>query len=129
MDSLGIAAMLKLASDFGLIGLVIFMWWADNSRLTKTIEGHRQDMLNILTKYGEDMAEQRKMYESNASLCKDFSSVASDLREIVIMNIQKMTHVDDAVRQNQFCPMLRVREEKSMDLVPRFEAARTEKKP
>jgi hypothetical protein len=97
MDPLSVSSILKIVSDFGLVGLIIFLWWSDAKR--ERI---------ILDQYKRDMDEQRKMYESNASLCRDFSSIARDLRDIVTLNIQKMTQVEDAVRQNQFCPLVRV---------------------
>ena len=49
-----------------------------------------------------------KMYESNVSLCRDFSSVSHDLREIVVLNVQQMTQMNDAIRQNQYCPVVRI---------------------
>ena len=97
MDNFTIGTVLKILSDFGLVGLIVFLWWSDNKRVWA-----------ILDQYRLDMDEQREMYKSNASLCRDFASIASDLRDIVSLNIQKMTQIDDAVRQNQFCPMVRI---------------------
>ncbi len=88
---------LKIVGDFGVLGLVIFLWWSDNKRVWA-----------VLNQYKSDMVEQREMYRANVSLCRDFSSVAEDLRNIVTLNVQAMTRIDDAVRQNQFCPMVRV---------------------
>ena len=105
MDSIGLSTVLKVLGDFGIVGLIVFLWWMDNRRIWAVME-----------QYKSDMAEQRKMYEANASLCRDFASVASDLRDIVTLNIQKMTEVDDAVRQNQFCPLIRVDERKVMKI-------------
>jgi hypothetical protein len=67
------------------------------------------------------MIEQREMYRANASLCRDFASVASDLREIVTLNIQKMTQVETAINVNQFCPVMRIRNKKTINLVSRPE--------
>jgi hypothetical protein len=50
-------------------------------------------------------------------LCREYSNLASDLRNIVSLNIQAMTRVDDAVRQNQYCPMVRVDRVKKMTVV------------
>ncbi len=75
------------------------------------------DMTAVLEQYRKDMAEQRKMYESNVSLCRDFASVTSDLREIVTLNIQTMTECKDAINQNQFCPVIRISKKKAMRLV------------
>lgn len=108
MDSFNLYAILKVLGEYGPLGLVILLWYLSDKRLTTLIETHRVEMTATQAQYGRDMTEQREMYKTNASLCRDFSSVASDLREIVIMNIEKMTRVDDAIRQNQFCPMQRV---------------------
>jgi len=90
-------SVLKILSDFGVLGLVIFLWWSDNKRVWA-----------VLNQYKSDMIEQREMYRANVSLAKDFSSIAHDLRDIVTLNIQSMTQVNDAVRENQFCPMVRI---------------------
>ncbi len=105
MDSFSLGTTLKILGDFGIVGLIIFLWWMDNRRIWA-----------VMDQYKNDMAEQRKMYESNASLCRDFASIAKDLRDIVTLNIQKMTEVEDAVRQNQFCPLVRVDKKKVMQL-------------
>lgn len=101
MDSFSLTTLLKIFGDLGPIGLLIFLWWMDNRRIT-----------NILELYKKDMNEQRKMYDANVSLCKDFASIANDLRDIVTLNIQAMTEVKDAINQNQFCPLVRVDQQK-----------------
>lgn len=103
MDSLSLSGVLKVLADFGTVGLIIYLWWADNKRIW-----------NVMDQYKADMDEQRKMYEANVSLCRDFASISKDLRDIVTLNIQKMTEVDDAVRQNQYCPLVRVDNRKAM---------------
>ena len=107
MDSFSLTAMLKVLGEFGPLGLVVLLWWLGERRISALIETHRKEISDVQDQYGRDMAEQRKMYEANVSLCRDFSSVASDLREIVIMNIEKLTRVEETVRQNQFCPLVR----------------------
>ncbi len=112
MESLNFASILKILGDFGTLGLVIFLWWQDNKRIWIVIESDRQKMKDILEQYSRDMAEQRKMYENNSSLCRDFAGIARDLRDIVTLNIQKMTEVGDAVKANQFCPLVRMDKQK-----------------
>ena len=106
MDS-SLASVLKIAGDLGLVALVIYMWWSDNKRVWETLDQYKKDMM-----------EQREMYRANASLCRDFASIATDLRDIVTLNIQTMTRVDEGVRQNQFCPVMRIRKDKTISLVP-----------
>jgi hypothetical protein len=108
MDSIGLTSLLEIASKFGLVGIILFLWWYDSRQAKLQDKQHSDDLKLVLDRYQLHMAEQREMYKNNASLCKDFSNIATDLREIVIMNIEKMTRVEEAVRQNQFCPMQRV---------------------
>jgi hypothetical protein len=117
MDT-SLAVLAKLVADLGLVGLVIYLWWADKRQIWAVIEQHKKEMAAVLAQYQQDMAEQREMYRSNASLCHDYESIASDLRDIVSLNIQKMTQVDEAIRQNLFCPVMRIRKEKTIKLVP-----------
>jgi hypothetical protein len=117
MDT-SLASVLKIAGDLGLVALVIYMWWSDGKRIWAVMDEHKSEMSEVLAQYKQDMVEQREMYRSNASLCRDFSSVASDLRDIVSLNIQKMTQIDEAVRQNLFCPMMPIRKAKTLNLVP-----------
>ena len=101
MESLGILTVLKIAADFGVLGLVIYLWWSDNQRYEA-----------LLIQYKSDMDEQRKMYEKNVSLVKDYWGIAGDLREVVIMATQTMTTLTDEIRQNQYCPMVRIEKTK-----------------
>lgn len=130
MDSLSISNVLKIASDFGLVGFIIFLWWSDGKRIMLILDQGKKDLAAVmerdarnlaavLERYQHDMMEQREMYRANASLCRDFASIATDLRDIVTLNIQSMTQLNDAVRGNQFCPMIRIHEEKR--LAPKYE--------
>lgn len=105
MESMSFASILKLLGEFGTVGLVIFLWWYDNKRIWAVME-----------RYERDMVEQRKMYENNVALTRQVANIAEDLRDIVIMNTQQMTHVEDAIKQNQFCPIVRVDRQKVMQL-------------
>ncbi len=127
-----LANLIKLVSEVGPIGLVIFFWWYDNRRIWIVFDQHKKDLAAervqladrtavILEQYRGDMNEQREMYRANASLCRDFASVTEDLRNIVTLNIQAMTRIDDAVRQNQFCPMMRIHDEKVVGPIRRQE--------
>lgn len=98
----------KVIADFGVLGLVIYLWWAD-TRLFK----------QILQQYKQDMDEQRRMYDKNVSLVKDYHSVAGDLKNIVILVTQQMTTVASEIRQNEFCPLIRVKKEKVFMEVPK----------
>ena len=101
MEPISLIGYFEIFKNFGLIGLIIVLWWMDSKRFTK-----------ILEKYKEDMAEQRRMYESNVSLVKDYRSIASDLKDVVILNTQTITQLSEEIRQNEFCPLQRVNKKK-----------------
>lgn len=92
-----IHAVLKVAAEFGLVGVVLVMWWMDSNRIRK-----------ILDQYKDDMSEMRQMYKNNTSLVKGYEGVANDLKEVVIMNTQAWQKTVDAIDSNQFCPMVRL---------------------
>ena len=48
------------------------------------------------------------MYESNVRLVEKYENLAGDLKEVIIMNTQAITRLDDGMRGNQFCPMVRL---------------------
>lgn len=87
---------LKLVANFGLAGIVFIVWYFDQKAMNK-----------ILAQYREDMAEQRRMYESNVGLVKDYNSLAGDLKDVVVLNTQAWQKVNDDIMRNQFCPAVR----------------------
>jgi hypothetical protein len=52
------------------------------------------------------------MYESNVDLVKATQDIASDLKDLVIMNTTSATTLSDDIRQNQYCPLVRVEKKK-----------------
>lgn len=93
MDTLGFTPILELIGNFGLLGLIIFLWWYDNRQIRKILDCHKKDLSKILDRYEGDMAEMREMYKSNVELVRDYKSIAGDLKEIVVMNIQGLTEM------------------------------------
>ena len=87
MEGINLAGLLISFKEFGLVGLVIVLWWLDSKKIYK-----------ILHRYDADMAETRRMYESNVTLVKDYHSLAKDLKDVVIMNTQAMTGLIDRIK-------------------------------
>ena len=108
MEAFSVSNMLSVLSEFGMVGLVLFIYWFDTKQLRRQHESHRKEVAEILSRYAEDMAEVRKMYENNAELVRAYEAVAKDLRDVVIMNTEAFTRLDEGVRGNQFCPMVRL---------------------
>ena len=93
METIGYFSTLKLLGNFGVLGLVIFLWWYDNRQTRKIISCHKKDLSKILDRYEADMAEMRDMYKSNVELVKNYASIAGDLKEVVILNIREITEM------------------------------------
>lgn len=106
METITLVGLFEVFKSFGVVGLVIVLWWIDSKKVYK-----------ILEKYKEDMAEQRRMYESNVSLVKDYESIASDFKDLVIVNTQAITALSGEIRQNEYCPMQRVDKKKVIKAV------------
>lgn len=101
METAVLSQTLQNAKPYGFVGLIlmliIILWYIDNRKI-----------YIILSRYKSDMEEMRKMYESNVDLVKDYKDLAVDLKEVVIMNTQAVTRMDTSIRDNQFCPMVRL---------------------
>ena len=97
MDSINLAALFEIFGSFGIVGLIVVLWWFDQKKIWK-----------VLNQYKADMAEQRRMYENNVKLVQGYEGLASDLKDVVIMNTQAMTTINDSVNSNQYCPQVRL---------------------
>ena len=100
---MGTAELIKLVSNFGMAGIIFVIWYWD-----------RKDINKILTLYREDMAEMRKMYESNVSLVKDYDEKYDQLQTlygetiaVISLNTQTQTELAESIKGNQFCPIVR----------------------
>lgn len=108
MEELSIIALLGYSAQFGLPGLVLVLWWINDRANQKMIGTYRDDMQKALGEHGKHMEEIRRMYESNVRLVQGYESVARDLKDIVIINTQTMTTLNDNIRNNQYCPRVRL---------------------
>lgn len=97
METIGYFSTLKLLGNFGVLGLVIFLWWYDNRQTRKIVACHKKDLTEILGRYDDDMTEMQRMYKSNVDLVKDYKSIAGDLKDIVVLNIQGMAEMKAAI--------------------------------
>jgi hypothetical protein len=97
MESFGLMAILELLSKFGLIGLILFLWWYDQRIRDQQDKVHRKDLAVILERYDKDMREVRGMYERNASLCRDYAEISKDYKDLIILNTQAITRLTDVM--------------------------------
>jgi F0F1-type ATP synthase gamma subunit len=100
-SAMGFMSLANFFAQYGPLGLVVAIWYSDIRLMRKMLKEHEDHMKEI-----------RRMYESNVKLVDAYEDLAGDLKEVVIMNTQAMTTLNDSIKQNQFCPMLRVDKEK-----------------
>jgi len=103
MGEMSFLSILKILGDFGVVGLILFLWWADNRRFQ-----------SLLDQYSKDMNEQRQMYKANVSLVTKCSDTASDLKDVIILNTRAMQTLCDDIRANEFCPVTRISKRKAI---------------
>jgi len=81
-------------------------------------------VLSIVLSYTQDRRAERRfeavarMYENNVELLRttqalgaDYKEMARGLTDIITLNTETMTRLVDAVKTNQYCPAVRLREE------------------
>ena len=93
----GIGTLLSILERFGPFGIVIFLWWYD----MRTIH-------SILKQYQDDVSAIKGMYENNVRLVEKYQGLASDLKEVLIMNTQGWIGAKDSIERNQYCPAVRL---------------------
>ena len=95
MEAIGVVSAIKILGNFGVIGLVIFIWWYDSRRYSQLLETYRGDVTRILERMKKDTDKHWMMYEKNVSLVKDYALIADNQQEILILNTQAMTKLVD----------------------------------
>jgi len=105
---LSLSSVLKYAAEYGPYGLLLFMWWTDMRALRVQQERHSEEFRKTMSRYASDMADMRHMYENNAELVRHYESLAKDLKDVIIVNAQAFQRLEDSIRHNQFCPMVRL---------------------
>ena len=98
MEAFGMFSAIKVLGNFGIIGLVILIWWVDSRRYGQLLETYRADMTRILERMEKDTDLHWMMYEKNSSLVKDFSIIAGNQQEVVILNTQAMTRLVERLK-------------------------------
>jgi len=91
METIGMMSAVKVLGNFGIVGLVILIWWVDSRRYAELLETYRGDVTRILERMKKDTDKHWMMYEKNVSLVKDYSVIADSQQEVIILNTQAMT--------------------------------------
>ncbi len=90
MDGASATSLIDIVSNFssfGITGILAVLCWTSIKDNQKTLAVYRQDM-----------AEWRRMYENNVELVKKSNGLSEDLKEIIIMNTQAFTRLEDIIR-------------------------------
>ena len=97
--------MAQVLQAYGPFGILVVVWYFDRRDFSRQIKQHEQYMGEI-----------RRMYENNIELVKGYKDLARDLKDLIVMNTEVITKQTQAIKQNQFCPSLRV-EKKQIEVV------------
>ena len=90
-----------------------------SAEVFKLQESHRAEVLKlqmnnqeqvrgILLEYQAHMVEQRRMYDNNIILVKDFNKLSADQQQVIILNTQAIQRLADTLKYNQLCPNVKV---------------------
>ncbi|HBD18667.1 MAG TPA: hypothetical protein DC063_00200 [Arenimonas sp.] len=96
-----LTSMIEVLKYYGPYGLLLVIWWLDARRFDAILKEHRAYM-----------DELRMNYNNNVKLVEDYSCVAKDLKDLVVLNTQAMTNLTHDIRENQYCPQLRVHKQR-----------------
>jgi hypothetical protein len=67
--------------------------------------------LFIAHAYSKRHQEVVQMYENNVRLVEKYQEIAGDLKDVIVMNTQAFTRLEDAIEKNQFCPAVRLKKD------------------
>lgn len=100
--------LIEMFSQFGLAGVILIIWYKSDRSRERALQKYREDMTTVLHQHEGYMQEMRRMYEDNVKLVHGYEMLATDLKDVVLLNTQSVTHLGEAISHNQFCPMVRL---------------------
>ncbi len=109
MDGLATDFIIKVASTFGVPGIIFVVWYFSERSRDKTMAAYREDTLRMAKTYEDGLAEVRQMYKNNVLLVEGYARLASEQKDVIIMATAEVQKLSDKVDQNQFCPMVRLK--------------------
>ncbi len=111
MDPIPLDLAVKLAASFGIPGIIFIVWYFSEKSHERTLHAYREDTLRQQKEFQDGLAEVRRMYEDNIELVRAYSSLASDQKDVLMMNAHGFTRLSDRIDTNQFCPMVRLKKQ------------------
>ncbi len=111
MDQIALDLAVKIVSSFGIPGIIFVVWYFSERSHDRTLRAYREDTLRQQKVFEDGLSEVRRMYEDNVELVKVYASLASDQKDVLIMNAQGFAKLSDQIGLNQFCPMVRLKKQ------------------
>lgn len=109
MDGVSIREVLTMASNFGISGLVLVIWWLSDRANQKSIQAHQDEVANILRAYRDDVSALKQCYLDNVELVKSWQRIAEEQQNLIIMNSNALATMGQKIDSNQFCPAVRLK--------------------
>lgn len=118
LDVISIREILAIASNFGISGLVLVLWWVGDRRAQqqrqdadRVLQEQRQadakSIQSVLDQYKDHFQAQLRQYENNVELVKAFRDLHESHQDLTIMTATGLSKLSEEVRTNQFCPVVR----------------------
>jgi len=108
---ISLKTLIDLVSNFGMGGLVLVLSWLYQRQIDRILREEKKRHEELLGQYQRHFQEMKRMYENNADLVNRHLDISDDLKDIIVMNTQALTGLGDAIRSNEFCPLVRTKKE------------------
>ena len=79
------ALFLDIIKTLGLPGLIFIIWWFDYKKII----------------------EMQKITEEYKDLCEKYCRMSEEQMEIITLNIQGLSRIEQKIEDNRFCPLVR----------------------
>jgi hypothetical protein len=93
-----LGVLLQILQSVGPVGLLVYIYWSDQRSIKR-----------IQDEASQRFAAMKEMYESNVTLVKNYESISKALVDLVTLNTQHLTTVEQKIDSNQFCPFTRTK--------------------
>lgn len=113
MDGIVFDHIVKVASAFGLPGVIFVVWYFSEKNHERTLLAYREDTLRMSKMYEDGLAEIRQMYKNNVHLVECYEKLSADQKDVIVMATQEVTQLNAKIDGNQFCPMVRLKKQAS----------------
>lgn len=118
---LSLPVAVTLINVLGLPGVIFVIWFFDYNNQQKErhlrsaeLAERNEAIAKILAQYREDVSEIRRLYENNVELVRNYDRsferlerIYAEVTSLVALNARSMSEMTEAMKSNQFCPVMR----------------------